>query len=334
MKVLISTQSTIEFDGRHYYGNSVGAMWRRYNGLGETTMICHLNNTQVASQDKLDESIKFAFIKKINSIKAILRRESRSNDLVAKEQVLSADMCIVHLPSDNGYQVIKYCRKYKKPYLTVVCGCSWDALWNHSIKGKLLALFGYLKLKNAQKYAPYSIYVTEQFLQKRYPSTGISIGCSNVNIHTGIEGVLEGRYDKIAVKETVLKIGTAAAVDVAYKGQEYVIKALGLLKQKGYDFEYHLIGKGLPRSLIEAMSRGCLCLGSRTAGIPELLEPEYVFSKGNVKEIASILSKVDENDLKKQAKRNYEKAKEYDVTILNCRRNDFLNRFKADNNIE
>ena len=42
--------------------------------------------------------------------------------------------------------------------------------------------------------------------------------------------------------------------------------------------------EGLPRSVIEAMSRGCACIGAATAGIPELLESEYVVKRKSVQE--------------------------------------------------
>ena len=261
--------------------------------------------------------------------------------------------------------------------MTVVCGCPWDALWNHGWKGKIMAPLGFYDLRRAQNNAPYSIYVTNEFLQKRYPTSGNSIGCSNVNISTGIDGVLDKRsefIEKTIQKNCVLKIGTAAAVDVAYKGQEYVIRALELLKERGMCFEYHLIGtgddsrlrkiakecnvenevffhgslphekvldfldemniyiqpskqEGLPRSLIEAMSRGCLCLGSRTAGIPELIEAKFVFPKGNYNKMSQMLSGLTKEDFIIQARRNFEKAKEYDSKLLNNRRNSFICKF-------
>ena len=39
--------------------------------------------------------------------------------------------------------------------------------------------------------------------------------------------------------------------------------------------------EGLPRSVIEAMSRGCPVLGANTAGIPELIAPECIFKRAN-----------------------------------------------------
>ena len=86
--------------------------------------------------------------------------------------------------------------------------------------------------------------------------------------------------------------------------------------------------EGLPRALVEAMSRGCLCVGSRIAGIPELLEPEYLFKKGSVNEIINILRKVTPESLVSQAKRNFDKAKEYDVNVLNNRRTKFISEFR------
>lgn len=86
--------------------------------------------------------------------------------------------------------------------------------------------------------------------------------------------------------------------------------------------------EGLPRATIEAMSRGCLCLGSRVAGIPELLEPQYLFTKGSVSEITDILRNVTQESLLNQAKRNFNKAKEYDRDVLNERRRLFIEEFK------
>lgn len=383
-RLLISTQSTVEYDGHHHYGNTIRALWNRYRSFADQcTIICYEKSIQNATQDRLEDEIKLVFVQKINSIKTMVSDIAKQNAIIAEEQVRQADFCIVHLPSGNGYQVIGYCKKYAKPYLTVVCGCPWDALWNHGWKGKLMARKAYKALLRVQSSAPYSIYVTNEFLQKRYPTDGKSIGCSNVNISTGIEGVMDKRMENIKKRNSsgrILKIGTAAAVDVPYKGQEYVIRALSKLKKKGIYYEYHLIGKGddsrlrsiakkvgveeqvyfhgaiphekvldfldemdlyvqpskqegLPRSLIEAMSRGLLCLGSKTAGIPELLDPKFVFSKGNVNEIKNILKGINTSILSEQGYRNFEKAKEYDRDLLNKRRTSFIEHFMKENNI-
>lgn len=380
MKVLYSTQSVVEYDGRHYYSNPVQATYRRYLTLGEDiTVFSYKKKVEQPKNDLVnDGAVQFEFAKKVNTLSAVLRGENAWNDRLAERLVLEADVCVCHVPCEHSYQVIKYAKKQGKPYLTVVCGCPWDALWNYNWKGKLMAPKAFFTLRRVMADASYSIYVTNEFLQKRYPTKGKSIGCSNVNVSTGVEGVLERRLANIRGRHDegrVLRIGTAAAIDVPYKGQEYVIRALGQLKKEGIRYEYHLIGlgsdarlkgiaekegvidcvffhgalphsevlnfmddmdiyvqpskqEGLPRATIEAMSRGCLCIGSRVAGIPELLEDEYLFGKGCVEQIAGILRKIDYKCLVSQAQRNFEVAREYDRDVLNKRRTEFVKEFK------
>jgi len=48
--------------------------------------------------------------------------------------------------------------------------------------------------------------------------------------------------------------------------------------------------EGLPRSLIEAMSRGIPCVGSNVGGIPELLPERWIISKDSPEELAEKIS--------------------------------------------
>lgn len=380
MKVLFATQSTIQYDGRYYYSNPIQAEYKRYLVLGsDITVFCYMKRVEKSTHSKVDQNVlKFVFARRINSIKAILKRYSKANERIAKDEVLKADVCAISLPSDHGGQVIKYCKKYGKPYITTVCGCPWDVLWNYDWRGKLLAPFAYFSLRKLQRDAPYSIYVSQKFLQLRYPTNGKSIGCTNANIYTGIPEVLEKRLETIKdIQSThrILRIGTAAAIDVPYKGQQYVIEALAELKKKGIRFEYHLLGRGdcdrlknlaekldvadyiffcgvmpheevlrfmdgldiyiqpsktegLPRALVEAMSRGCLCMGSKAGGIPELIESDFVFNKADVQGIVKILSNITTDKQIQQANRNFKEAANYDVAIIDEKRRDFITSFK------
>lgn len=323
-----------------------------------------------------DPNVNFIFLKKVNSVRSLLV-DRLENERIIEREVLACDICVAHVPSFLGDTVARIAKKHGKPCLNVVVGCAWDAYWNYSWVGKLMAPFRYLSLRRVQADAAYSIYVTNEFLQRRYPTGGRSIGCSNVNITTGDEVALQKRMERISNRKEILRMGTVAAVNVRYKGQEYAIKALRILRDRGIDIEYHLVGsgddtflrsladkyevgdrvffhgliphdevlpfldgmdlyiqpskqEGLPRALIEAMSRGCLSLGSRTAGIPELLDKKYVFRRGNVSDIVRILSKVDKNTLKEQALRNFEVAKQYDRNVLNRRRYEFMDLFEKE----
>ncbi|WP_287622099.1 glycosyltransferase [Parabacteroides sp.] len=382
MHILFSSTATVDRLGGKFYNNALRAFLPRYHYLGERiTCLAFGQDVEGVKQEPIeDPRVDFVFLKKVNSVRSLLVAR-RENELIIEREVRACDMCVAHVPSFLGDSVARVAKKYHKPCLNVVVGCAWDAYWNYSWVGKLMAPFRFLSLRRVQAEAEYSIYVTSEFLQGRYPTKGVAIGCSNVNISTGDESALRKRLDRIPYQKGPLRMATLAAVNVRYKGQEYAIRAIAELRKMGVDIEYHLVGsgddrflrslaercgvadrvvfhglmphdqvlsfldemdlyiqpskqEGLPRALIEAMSRGCLSLGSRTAGIPELLDKEYVFRRGNVRDIVRILSKIDENTLKEQALRNFEEAKRYDREVLNRRRCEFMRLFKKNSRLE
>jgi glycosyltransferase involved in cell wall biosynthesis len=87
--------------------------------------------------------------------------------------------------------------------------------------------------------------------------------------------------------------------------------------------------EGLPRALIEAMSRGVPTFGTQTGGIPELLEPKFIFSntRRNIREICNILQSLDQDTMKVQAQRNFEESKKYETDAIEDRRNRFFLEF-------
>lgn len=87
--------------------------------------------------------------------------------------------------------------------------------------------------------------------------------------------------------------------------------------------------EGLPRALVEAMSRGCPAIGTNVGGIPELIDGNFLIRPKNFRELAwKILELVSDKDLqKKQAIRNFEKAKEYEKRNLDDKRKEFYRKF-------
>lgn len=295
-----------------------------------------------------------------------------------EQEVEKADLLICRIPSILGIKAIKLAKKLKKPYLIELVACPWDSYWNHSIKGKVAAPYMTWITKKLVKEAKYVLYVTERFLQKRYPTTGISISCSDVTL-PNIDGeVLKERICRIKeTRQSKIILGTVAAVNVKYKGQQYIIKALGELKKRGNtSYEYHLVGsgdqtylrklalqynvsdqvhfigslphnkvidwldhidlyvqpsrqEGLPRALIEAMSRGLPAFGAKTGGIPELIDGEFLFVNGRncVKDICNILEKFDQSKMIEQSRRNFRVAEKYNLEQLEKARNAFFVRF-------
>lgn len=323
------------------------------------------------------ERVEFVKVPDFKSIKTYYKKK-QAEDIIKKE-VLKADYVIART-SSIGFIAIKYAKKYNKPYLVEVVSCYWDALWNHSLKGKVIAPYSFLKSKKIIREASHVVYVTNEFLQNRYPTNGKHTNCSNVALTEFDDKVLDRRLNKIESMQNNEKIviGTTAAVNVRYKGQQYIIQALGELKKQGIDhFEYQLVGggnqaflksvsekydvldqikflgtmphnkvfewletidiytqpsrqEGLPRALIEAMSKAVPAFGARTAGIPELLENQFIFSntRKNIDEIIEILKSFDKETMINQSKRNFEESKKYDKNVIEERRREFFEEFR------
>lgn len=167
-------------------------------------------------------------------IKEILRDDIKENEAV-----------IVRLDSFLGLQTISECRRANKPYMIELVGCAWDSFWNHGLSGKMLAPYLFMRTKKEVKRAPFVVYVTSEFLQNRYPTRGVNTNISNVKLNKQNPEDLDRRLEKIANSKEKIVLGTAANVDIRYKGQQFVLEALGILKKKGLtNFEYQILGAG------------------------------------------------------------------------------------------
>lgn len=330
----------------------------------------HIDKTyEEANLKKIElNGLEFVEIPNLNSISGFLIDKPKCKKIIA-EEVEKADLIFARIPSVISDMTINIAKKMEKKYMVEVGGCAWDSYWNHGLFGKLVAPYMFLNEVKSVKNADFASYVTEKWLQKRYPCKCPSISASNVYLKPLDESVLERRLNKIKTKSKrdPIIIGTTAAVNVRYKGQEYIIKAISKLNRQGYNFEYELVGggdnsylksvakkfgiedkirfkglllhddvftwldhidiyaqpskqEGLPRALIEAMSRGCPSVGSDTAGIPELVSKDVVFGNGDILAICKILVRFDMNKMINLAILNFQKAKEFDSTLIEDKR--------------
>ena len=139
------------------------------------------------------------------------------NKVILENRIKSADKIIIRVPSFVSFLAIDLCNKYHKNYLVEHVGCPFDAYWNHSLIGKVIAIPFYFKTKSIIKKSQNVVYVTNEFLQKRYPTDGMAYSCSDVEIPKIKEKERELNNKKI-------KLCTIASMEVKYKGQQYVIK--------------------------------------------------------------------------------------------------------------
>ena len=83
--------------------------------------------------------------------------------------------------------------------------------------------------------------------------------------------------------------------------------------------------EGLPRAMVEAMARGCPCIGSTVGGIPELLAPEDLVPPGDADALAAKIREVlsEPTRMERMARRNWERAKDFQPETLLQRRLEF-----------
>lgn len=84
--------------------------------------------------------------------------------------------------------------------------------------------------------------------------------------------------------------------------------------------------EGFGRCVAEAMSRGCICFATDICTMPELLEKRCLHPIDDDLRLAQLILDFCMNKelMRENAKRNYEKAKEYDFEVLRERRNVFF----------
>ena len=88
--------------------------------------------------------------------------------------------------------------------------------------------------------------------------------------------------------------------------------------------------EGLPRALVEAMSRGCPCIASTVGGIPELLEASDLVPPNAPEKLAKLILHVaaDSDRLLAMSERNLDKAAQFSPQKLNESRRVFLEEVK------
>lgn len=233
--------------GAYYTVGITDEVLSRYYSFGDSLslLIRVRENNDVSKLSKITVSpLSVIKVPEIKTLSGAITNKRKAKKII-KDAVKEAGFIVVRSPSKIGQLAALEASRIGKPYLVEVVAHPFNVLWHHSLRGKLIAFYESFQERKIIKQAPYAIYVTEEYLQRDYPCSGKSIGCADPIIPCISTNILEERLQRINKKGKKTIIGTIGVVGIKYKGQEYVIKALARLKQKGYDnYEYHLIGGG------------------------------------------------------------------------------------------
>lgn len=236
----------IESNGEYY---TTGAADYTYfenfkvNHDDEIIVFCRKTKTNTMNKKITMASGNNMKVVSIGSFRDLLKKNNRKK---MTDVVTGTELHIIKQPSIIGSYACHVMNRNKIKYLVNVVGCPWDAYSNSGMVGKMIAPIMFAIVRYYVKNADAVMYVTNAFLQKRYPTKGVQVGCSDVILKGNDDHVLIKRLNKIKKLKNNKKIiiGTIGAIDVKYKGQRYVIMAMKKLKKYGYDIEYQLVGDG------------------------------------------------------------------------------------------
>ena len=141
---------------------------------------------------------------------------------------------------------------------------------------------------------------------------------------------LVGTGDPIWIQKMAKKMGIEKNIEVVgmlKSGEDGVIPFLDTM----HLYVHPSRTEGLPRTVLEAMSRGRLTLGSNVGGIPELLNEKYLHKSGDVNKLFSDIISIhrDQSNWENIIRDNIHKAQDYlEIKLHEIRKNLFLEQFK------
>lgn len=349
-----------------------------YFGLGNRITVLGRIKTGPLVKEKLNcithPDIGFSSVANVNHPLRFLPSILKVRKEVIR-QVSAHDVIIVRMSSTLGTMAYCAAKKQGKKVIVEVVSSAYEALSKHSLKGKVVAPIFELAQRKVVRSSHYVHYVTSSYLQKKYPTKGSTLACSDVELEKPDEQTLHLRKLNWGASKENLIIGTVGALDVNYKGQADVIKAIKkaqvkniqylivgsgkpdqlqqLIRSSGLEKQVKILGmlnrmeifsffdkldfyfhpsytEGLPRVVIEAMSRACPVYASNVGGLPELVDHKYLFAPGRVEEIVEVLNQLNSIDVKELAAINFSKAKLFEADKLKAKRARFYEQILSD----
>ncbi len=157
----------------------------------------------------------------------------------------SADAVIVRLPSEIGLLSAQLARRLRKPTAIEVAGCPWDGLWNYgTLPAKLYAPLRTWRMRRELRRSRFALYVTRQFLQRRYPAFGCTAAVSNVEIGPPRPEVLERRLARLRAWSPPLVLGLIGSINSEIKGLRTTFEALAKVRDRLPEFQLRVLGPG------------------------------------------------------------------------------------------
>jgi glycosyltransferase involved in cell wall biosynthesis len=161
---------------------------------------------------------------------------------------------LCRIPGNIGHTAIKILLKANRSYGVEVVGDPWDVFSGNLLSHPIRILFkivSYNRLKYDVKFSKASLFVTENYLQKRYRPSAASftIGVSDVIIS---EEDFYSPIERLTVNNEIFTIISIGSLEQMYKSPHILLKSIKQVMNQGYQLHLNWLGDGrFKNSMIE-----------------------------------------------------------------------------------
>lgn len=387
MKALFAHDNRFVRQGDDFYSSNQfeSELWQGYlRHFDDLAVVARLGTRADLGFASLAKSscpkVSFVAFPDLSNLKQLLTPAREQSLLALAGLVRECDVVIARLPSEIGLLAVEAGRLERKTTCIEVAGCIADSLrHNGSWQARLYSPIAYRRMRAAVRAADHVSYVTNAFLQSRYPTLARNVlAASDVMLDPPAPDALERRLERIAsLKSGRLRLGLIGRLHDRTKGVQNLLIALSAVRRSFPQLELRILGEGnllawareaaelgvgdlvhfdgtlsrdrvlgwlddidvyiqpslqegLPRALIEAMSRACPAIGSTAGGIPELLAVEDLVPSGDSAELAHMLLERVGNLawMAASAERNWARAGNFSSAVLEPPRQRFWEQVK------
>lgn len=233
-------------DGTVYsLGGFPASIWSRYLAFAGTLTVA-ARMVESSSIEGLvpssSDGVQFVSLPNLSQMRTRITNELHARRIVS-ELVENTDLVIVRLPSELGLTALGVATSRGIPCAVEVVGNAGDALTNHGRSlYRLYAPILERRTRTAVERSTAAIYVTREFLQAKYPCSGITGFASNVVVDVP---VWESIKSAVLLRSRGLRntIGLIGSMESNYKGVDVAIRAVAQLVNN-HDTQLRVLGSG------------------------------------------------------------------------------------------
>ncbi|MXO75495.1 glycosyltransferase [Altererythrobacter aerius] len=234
----------------HTVGSFPRSVWDRYlRHFSEIVVVARDGGALTGGSDLARSEtpgVRFALVADYPLAQRLLGMGGEARAVLAREMA-ACDAVLVRVPSDLGNLAAAMARARGLPWAGEAVGCAWDGYGNHGNRlSRAYAPLAMHRMRQVASRAGQMLYVTREFLQRRYPGPADSVGVSDVEIEPLGQAQVAARDARLArLRECRPPVfGTVASLRVMSKGIQDAIPAIAQLKAQGLRVEYRVLGAG------------------------------------------------------------------------------------------